>query len=84
LDEYSLQFIHNGNLYRVAPRSLNRYYDVEATVSAIHRALEEADIADRFVELADFGPWAAFIFAIPVALRAAAPELGLKLCENPE
>jgi hypothetical protein len=82
LDEYSLQFIHNGHLYRVAPRSLHRYYDVEATVSAINRALEDADVADRFVALADFGPWAAFIFAIPFALRAAASELGLVLCDK--
>jgi hypothetical protein len=78
LDEYSLQFIHNGNLYRVAPRSLHRYYDVEATVSAINRALEDSDVADRFVAMADFG-WAAFIFAIPFALRSAASELGLVL-----
>ena len=81
-NEYSLQFIHNGYLYRVAPRSLHRYYDVEATVSAINRALEDADVADRFIALADFGPWCGFIFAIPFALRAAASELGLVLGDD--
>jgi hypothetical protein len=53
-------------------------------VSVIHRALEDADIVDRFNALTDTGTCAAFIFAIPFAIRAAAPELGLKLCENPE
>jgi hypothetical protein len=79
LDEYSLQFVHKDKLYRVSPRSLRRQYDIEATVSAIHRALEDADIGDRFCVLADTGACAAFIFAIPFALRAAAAELGLVL-----
>lgn len=82
LDKYSLQFIHNRKLYRVAPRSLHRYYDVEATVSAIHRALDDANVADRFCALADTGACAAFIFAIPFALRAASSELGLVLCDD--
>jgi hypothetical protein len=82
LDEYSLQFIHEDKLYRVFPRSLHRQYDIEATLSAIHRALEDANVADRFCSLADTGACAAFIFAIPFALRAAASELGLVLCDD--
>jgi hypothetical protein len=82
LDEYALQFIHNDELYRVSPRSLRRRYDIESTLSAIHRALEDANIADRFCSIADTGACAAFIFAIPFALRAAAPELGLVLGDD--
>jgi hypothetical protein len=48
-----------------------------ALATAINRALEDSDVADRFVAMPDFGPWAAFVFAIPFALRAAASELGL-------
>jgi len=47
--------------------------------SAIHRALADVGVADRFVPLQSDGQEAAFIFGRPDAIKAAAQELALTL-----
>ena len=77
--KYTVQLIMGASLYRFQPKDLGDWYDVEAVVAAIHKALEDARIPERFVALESGGQDAGFIFAQPQALSAAAPELGLTL-----
>jgi hypothetical protein len=80
--EYTVEFVHNRRLYRFKPNDLGDWYDVDAVVKAIHRALEDAGIAERFGMLDGWDQIATFIFAKPEALRSAASELNLKLSED--
>jgi hypothetical protein len=77
--KYTVQFIMGPSLYRFEPQDLGDWYDVEAVVAAIHKALADAGISERFVALESGGQDAGFIFARPQALAAAAPELDLTL-----
>lgn len=81
---YTLQFVHAGKLYRIAPRDLGDWYDVGAVVSAIHRALAEAGAEERFVQVETGDQTAAFVFGRPAAVRQAAGKLGLTLAANPD
>ena len=77
--KYTVQFIVGDRLYRFAPKDLGDWYDVESVIAAIHQALGDAGVVERFVALESGGQDAAFIFAKPEPLLAAAAELGLKL-----
>lgn len=77
--KYTVQFIMGDRLYRFAPKDLGDWYDVDAVVTAIHQALGDAGVAERFVALESGGQDASFIFAKPEGLQAAASELGLTL-----
>jgi hypothetical protein len=79
LGKYRVQFVHLNRLYQFEPRDLGDWYDVEAVVTAIHRALEDAGVQDRFVALESGGQDAGFIFAQPGQLKTAAADLGLTL-----
>jgi hypothetical protein len=76
---YTVQFIHAGRLYRFNPRDLGDWYDVSAVLLAANRALADAGSPARFVPLETGDQTAALVCCDPAALRAAAPELDLKL-----
>ncbi len=80
--DYTVQFIHGRSLYRFRPEDLGDWYDLDAVLAAIHRALADAGIAERFVPLASEGQVAELVFANPERLRAAAAELGLELTDD--
>jgi hypothetical protein len=75
---YTVQFIHAGRLYRFNPRNLGDWYDLSAVLVAVNRAVADAGASAQFVPLASDGQIAELVFSDPAALRAAAPELGLK------
>ena len=76
---YRVQFVHRDKLYKFEPKDLGDWYDVEAVVAAIHRALDDAGVEERFVALESGGQDAGFIFAKPGQLKAAAAGLNLTL-----
>ena len=82
--EYTIHFIHGNRLYRFHPRDRGDWYDLDAVLDAIYRAMSDTDVPDRFVALATGDQYAQVVFADPAALRAAAPELGLTLSTDPD
>jgi hypothetical protein len=82
--KYAVQFIHGGRLYRFNPRDLGDWYDLDAVLTALNRAFEDARLSDRFTPLAAGGQVAELVFADPSALTAAAPELGLLVSTDPD
>jgi hypothetical protein len=82
--KYAVEFIHGGKLYRFAPRDLVDWYDMDAVLAAVNRALADGGGAERFVPLASEGQIAELIFAAPDKLQAEAPELGLKISADPD
>jgi hypothetical protein len=80
--EYSVQFVHGGKLYRFAPKDQGRWTDIFAVVKAIHRALQDSEVTEQFVPLADTGEMGLFIFGKPDAIRKAAQEFDLPLRDD--
>lgn len=82
--KYLVQFIYGGRLYRFQPRDMGDWYDVEAVLVALNRAVADAGLAERFMPLASGDQIAEIVFARPDAFSAAATELGLKLSDDPD
>jgi hypothetical protein len=76
-DEYPVQFVHRGRLYRF-DSDMFRTYDLNATLEAANLALENAGEPGRFVILGVSCPQDAMVaFCDPSALEPIARELGL-------
>jgi hypothetical protein len=82
--KYAVQFICGGRLYRFEPRDLGDWYDVEAVLAAVNRALKDDGSTAQFVPLSPNGQFAEVVFADPAALKAAAPELRLEISTDPD
>lgn len=74
---YAVRFVHSDRLYRFEPADLGDWYDVDALVEAIHRALADAEVSDRFLMIDTGGQTAVFVFGPPNATKAACSRLGL-------
>lgn len=79
---YSVRFIHGDRLYEFAPEDLGDWYDLEAVLAALDRALQDAGLRERYVMLEPDGQVAEVAFGDPSKVRAAAPELGLALADG--
>lgn len=64
-----VRFVHAQRLYTFEARYLEDWYDVPATVAAIHRALADAGRQERFIALDPEGQIATFIFGPPTLLN---------------
>lgn len=80
--DYEVQFIHREKLYRFAPKDQARWTDIRAVLAAIHKALADAGVSERFVPHAESGEIGLFMFANPVALKNASREIDLPLKEG--
>ena len=80
--DYEVQFIHGEKLYRFAPKDRGRWVDIKAVLSAIHKALADAGVNERFVPHADSGEMGVLMFANPAALKNASREVELPLMEG--
>jgi hypothetical protein len=76
------QFIFRDRLYRFQARNFNDYYDVERTVAAINRALRDAGMPERFVEMDTGDQTACFLFGEPGRLELAAQEFRWPLADD--
>lgn len=76
---YQVQFVHGESLYRFRPKDLGDWYDLDAVIVAVHRALADAGVTERFEMIATEDQTAMLVFAQPEALRKAAARLGLAL-----
>jgi len=70
--EYFVQFIHGNRLYRFQPDDMGRWRDVKAVITAVHRALADASVDDRYSALEGTGDMAVFVFAKPGPLKSVA------------
>jgi hypothetical protein len=80
--DYEIQFIHREKLYRFAPKDQGRWLDITAVLAAIHKALDDAGVSERFVPHAESGEIGLFMFANPAALKNASREIALPLMEG--
>lgn len=85
-DDCDVQFIFRDRLYRFVARNCGDYYDTERTAAAINRALEDASLAQRFVDLDTGDQTACYLFGDPARIRQAAEEFGwaLAACSEEE
>jgi hypothetical protein len=74
-DDVTVQFVFQDRLYRFIARNFGDYYDTERTVTAIHRALADAGLRERFLALDTGDQTSGFFFGDPVALARAADEM---------
>lgn len=79
---YRVQFIHQGRLYDGELRNLGDWYDVERLTAMINRALQDAEMPERFVSLASEGQEATFIFAEPSRLTPLAKKFHMPLSDD--
>lgn len=77
-----VQFVHVGRLYRFRPSDLGDWYDLDVVIEAVHRALSDAGVRERFEMIATGDQTAMLVFGNPAALRKAAGKLGLALEAN--
>ena len=80
--DYEVQFIHREKVYRFAPKDQGRWIDIVTVLGAIHKALGDAGVIERFVPHAQSGEMALFMFANPAALKSASIEIDLPLKEG--
>ncbi len=64
-EPYTVQFLHQGRLYRFPARDYGDYYDIEAVVDALHFAMNNAGYRERFIPLYTEGQVAMYVFADP-------------------
>ena len=81
-EDYTLQFIFAGRLYRAKLRNFGDWYDAGRLVTAINLALEGTGEEERFVALESEGQVAWFLFGKPEAFQKLADELYLPLGED--
>jgi hypothetical protein len=67
---YRLSFLSDGRAYQVACRQHGDYYDSEAVLAAVHRALADKGREERFVPIGVGGQDAHLIFGRPDAVHA--------------
>jgi hypothetical protein len=67
---YRLSFLSEGRAYQVSCRQNGDYYDSEAVLAAVHRALADKGREERFVPIGIGGQDAHFIFGPPDAVHA--------------
>jgi hypothetical protein len=63
--DYSVQFLFNDRLYEFTAQDFGDWYDVTSVVDAIHRALSDAGIRQRFFALKSDDQGASFVFCTP-------------------
>jgi HEAT repeat protein len=80
---YTVQFIYRKRLYRLAAENYGDYYDVEAVVRALNKALEANGRPERYVGLYTGDQCASFVFADPKVFVPIAEKYGLPLSESP-
>ncbi|MBK8595958.1 MAG: hypothetical protein IPP07_16650 [Holophagales bacterium] len=79
---YEVRFVHSGRLYDFKPADLGDWYDVDAVVEAIHRALADDEVPDRFLMIDTGDQMAVFAFGPAASLTKACGRLGLPLAAN--
>lgn len=79
---YTVQFIHQGKLYRFGAENYGDWYDVEAVHNALNNVLEENGREERFIGLASDGQMASFVFAKPATFIPIAKKYRLPLSED--
>lgn len=80
---YTVQFLYRNRLYRFAAENYGDYYDVEAVVRALNKALETGGQRERYVGLYTGDQCACFVFADPKGFVPIAQKYGLPLSEHP-
>lgn len=73
---YTLEFIHDGWSYKAHPKHLGDWYDVEAVLQMIHRALDDIAERRRFCLLDTGGQCVIFAFTTPKAWKHLMADLG--------
>lgn len=79
---YTVEFLHDGRLYRFHPKNQGDWYDVDAVMNVIDRALSDARTVERFLKLDNGGQFVTFVFVRPQAWQSAAAELGIEMSEG--
>jgi hypothetical protein len=77
-----VQFVFRDRLYRYCARNFGDYYDVEHTVSAMNRAMEDAGLAEQFVEMDTGDQTASFVFGELARVERAAKEFRWPLMKD--
>ena len=71
---YGIELVFRDRLYRFEAENLGDWYDLNAVLDGMNRALEEAALAHRYVPLHTGDQTATILFGDPQALQKAASE----------
>ncbi len=76
-----VQFVYKQQVHRFAPEEMGDWYDVDATLKALNRALQDEGRLERFIALAPDGQFPIIVFAPDAAFRAIADEFAIPLAQ---
>lgn len=76
-----VQFVYSDRVYRFYPKEMGDWYDVDATLNALNRALKDSGHPERFIALEPDGQFPIVVFAPEAAFQAIAREFAIPLAK---